>query len=255
MARRIAAPERSTPAHGQELPNPDPEVCRRPGRPRSEDHCRAIRTAALELLIERGFAEVTIESIAARAGVGKTTVYRRWPCKADLIVNAFFETVAARVHIRDSGDLRADFRRQLRLVVREMAGPNGRILATLIACMQMDADLAESFRTRWLAVRRDEGRLALMRGIERGELSPKTDPDLVLDALYSPLHFRLLAGHGPLSTDFSDRLVDLVFDGLGVKLASGSGRSSNAISADAKRPKRPDHPANRRPLTRRTGKH
>lgn len=204
-----------------ERPGPAPELAptaetptRKPGRPRSEDRCRAIRGATLGLLVENGFADLTIESIAARAGVGKATVYRRWPSKADLVVHAFFETVAPRMRIGDSGDLRADFRQQMRVVVREMAGPNGRVLATLLACMQMDPTLGESFRTRWLAVRRAEGRMAIERGIERGELPRGTDPAFVLDALYSPLHFRLLAGHGPLTPEFSDQLVDLVFDGL-----------------------------------------
>lgn len=230
MVPRRPAPATPLPPASESSPR-DTEVSagtRKPGRPRSEDCCLAIRNAALALVVERGFADVTIESIAARAGVGKATVYRRWPSKADLIVNAFFETVAARVHIQDSGDLRADFRKQMRLVVREMAGPNGRVLATLLACMQMDARLAESFRTRWLAVRRAEGRLALVRGMERGEVPPDTDPDFVLDALYSPLHFRLLAGHGPLSTEFSDRLVDLVFDGLGAARASRAKRARDA---------------------------
>jgi AcrR family transcriptional regulator len=229
-ARPLVPAEPQPSASGPALLNKEaPAVAtRRPGRPRSEDRCLAIRGAALSLLVERGFAEVSIESIAARAGVGKATIYRRFPSKADLIVHAFFETVAPCVRIHDSGDLRADFRRQLRLVVREMAGPNGRALATLIACMQMDADLAESFRTRWLAVRRAEGRLALVHGIERGEIPRGTDPDVVLDALYSPLHFRLLAGHGPLSTDFSDRIVDLVFDGLGAAKSRGAKRASAA---------------------------
>lgn len=216
--RSIAADLRRTPvAPTSKL---DPDDCaapRKPGRPRSEDACRAIRSAALDLLVERGFADVTIESIAERARVGKATVYRRWPCKADLIVHAFFETVAPRVRLVDSGDLRADFRQQMRLVVKQMSGPNGRALATLIGCMQMDPGLGESFRTRWLSVRRAEGRLALERGIERGELPADTDPDFVLDALYSPLHFRLLAGHGPLTPKFSDQIVDLVFDGLGAR--------------------------------------
>ncbi len=203
--------------HAVAVESAKPEIApvRKPGRPRSEDCDRAILDSAIALLLERGFAEVTIESIAARAGVGKTTVYRRWPSKADLIVHAFFETVTPNVHFQDSGDIRADFRRQMRLVVRELAGPNGRVLATLLAYMQIDAGLGEVFRTRWLAVRRAEGRLAILRGIERGVLPSDTDPDFVLDALYSPLHFRLLAGHGPLSTVFSDGLVELVFDGLG----------------------------------------
>jgi hypothetical protein len=132
--------------------------------------------------------------------------------------------------------LRADFRQQLRLVVREMAGPNGRVLATLLACMQMDATLGEAFRTRWLAVRRSEGRMALERGIERGELPRGTDPSLVLDALYSPLHFRLLAGHAPLTTEFSDHLVDLVFDGLAAKRPAKSKAARAPRSRAAKAP-------------------
>lgn len=229
-----AGPETAT-AEVETLP-----AARKPGRPRSDDRCRAIRGAALSLLVEKGFADVTIESIAARAGVGKATVYRRWPCKADLIVHAFFETVAPRVRIGDSGDLRADFRQQMRLVVREMAGPNGRALATLLACTQMDATLGEAFRTRWLAVRRSEGRMALERGIERGELPRGTDPALVLDALYSPLNFRLLAGHGPLTAEFSDQLVDLVFDGLAARHAAQSkaARGSKSRAAKAAKSKR-----------------
>jgi AcrR family transcriptional regulator len=219
-SRRVAALP-APPACALEAAQP-----RKPGRPRSDDCCRAIRDAALALVVERGFADVTVESIAALAGVGKATVYRRWPNKAELIVNAFFETVVARVHIRDSGDLRTDFRRQLRLVVRQMLGPNGRVLATLLGCMQMDAGLAEAFRTRWLAVRRAEGTLALQRGIERGQLPADTDPAFVLDALYSPLHFRLLAGHAPLTPEFSDRIVNLVFDGLGARRGAPRRKSS-----------------------------
>lgn len=232
MASRRPHPAESASEPASSGPDTAAEA-RKPGRPRNEDACRAIRDTALHLVVANGFAGVTIESIAERAGVAKATVYRRWTCKAELIVHAFFETVAARVRIQDSGDIRADFRQQLRLVVREMAGPNGRVLATLLACMQMDASLAEAFRTRWLAVRRAEGRSALERGIERGEIARGTDPDFVLDALYSPLHFRLLAGHGPLTTQFSDQIVELVFDGLSArnanaKLAGAAHRSANA---------------------------
>ena len=237
-AEPVSEPASSGPATAAEA--------RKPGRPRNEDACRAIRDSALELVVANGFAGVTIESIAERAGVAKATVYRRWTCKAELIVHAFFETVAARVRIQDSGDLRADFRQQLRLVVREMAGPNGRVLATLLACMQMDAGLADAFRTRWLAVRRAEGRSALERGIARGEVAAGTDPDLVLDALYSPLHFRLLAGHGPLTTQFSDQIVELVFDGLGA-------RDANAAAKRASAPRKPVATKSRAKKSRKPG--
>lgn len=185
------------------------------GRPRNESHCRAIREAALSLVLERGFSHTSIESIAERAGVGKATVYRRWANKSDLIVHAFFEVVAAQVRIQETGDLRRDFKQQLRLAVQELNGRNGRILAMLFACMQDDEALANSFRNEWLTVRRAAGRQVLQRGIERGEIPAGTDPNFVLDALYSPIHFRLIAGHAPLTVEFSDALVDLIFDGLG----------------------------------------
>lgn len=235
MTARRTARAAPVASHARSSAPVDVAVTRKPGRPRSEDHCRAIRTSAIELLLERGFSDVTIESIAARAGVAKATVYRRWPNKGDLVVHAFFETVAPKVRFQDTGDLRADFRQQMRLVVREMAGPNGRVLATLIACMQMDAGLGESFRTRWLAVRRAEGRQALVKGIERGALPAGTDPDFVLDVLYSPLHFRLLAGHGPLSTEFADRIVDLVFDGLGASSPAAARKQKTTRSAAPRR--------------------
>lgn len=199
-------------------------AARAPGRPRSLERDRAIRAAALALLVKHGFADLTIEGIAARAKVGKATVYRRWPCKSDLVVDAFFETVSPLVQFRDSGSLREDFRRQMRLVVRELAGPSGRVLATLLACAQMDAHLLEAFRTRWLALRRAEGRLALARGVERGELPRAVDPDFVLDALYSPLYFRLLVQHQSIDERFGSDLVDLVFDGLGVGARPASKR-------------------------------
>lgn len=189
------------------------------GRPRSTDCDRSIRAATLELLVEHGFADLTIEGIAARAGCGKATVYRRWPCKSDLVVDAFFATISPQVRFEDTGSLRADFRKQMRLVVRELAGKPGRALATLLACAQMDARLLEAFRTRWLELRRAETRKAIERGVERGELPRDLDVDFVLDALYSPLYFRLLVQHQPITRELGDQLVDLVFDALEVRKA------------------------------------
>ena len=114
----------------------------------------------------------------------------------------------------------------MRLVVRELAGPSGRVLATLLACAQMDAHLLEAFRTRWLALRRAEGRLALARGVERGELPRAVDPDFVLDALYSPLYFRLLVQHQSIDERFGSDLVDLVFDAGRAPTPSPSKRRS-----------------------------
>lgn len=235
-ARAARAADRSSVAVARAPGRPPdaPQIARAPGRPRSEHLDRAIRSAALALLVRDGFSDLTVEAIAAKAKVGKATVYRRWPCKSDLIVDAFFETVSPRVRIHDTGSLRADLRAQMRLVVREMIGPHGKVLATLLACMQLDTHLAEVFRTRWLALRRAEGRAAIERGIERGELPHGVEPDFVLDALYSPLYFRLLVGHQKLSVELVDAQVDLVFDGLGNAAAGGRRRRSARRSRGAR---------------------
>ena len=88
----------------------------------------------------------------------------------------------------------------------------------------MDARLLEAFRTRWLELRRAETRKAIERGVERGELPRDLDVDFVLDALYSPLYFRLLVQHQPITRELGDQLVDLVFDALAVRSAEARAR-------------------------------
>jgi len=188
----------------------------RPGRPRSAECHDAILTAALELVEEVGFAALTIEGIAARAGCGKTTIYRRWPNKASVVMDAFLASTAPEISFRDTGSTRENFRRQLRAVVKVLAGPPGRIIATVIGGGQLDPELGEAYRTRWQAGRRVESRQTLQQGISRGELRKDTNVDLVLDALYGPLYYRLLVKHAPLTPSYADALVDLVFPGLEV---------------------------------------
>lgn len=188
---------------------------RPPGRPRSTECHAAILQAALELLEEVGFANLTIEGIAARVGCGKTTIYRRWPNKASVVMDAFLASTAPETGFRDTGSVREDFRRQLRSVVRVLAGPRGRLIATLVAGGQVDPELGEAYRSRWQSIRREEARRVLQRGITRGELAAETDPDLILDALYGPLYYRLLIKHAPLTQGYADALVDLVMRGAG----------------------------------------
>jgi len=187
---------------------------RPPGRPRSNESHDAILNAALALLEEVGFADLSIEGIAARAGVGKTTIYRRWPNKASLIMDAFLSAVQPHVTFRNTGSMRESFRRQLRSVVRVLAGPHGRMITALIAAGQIDPEVNEAYRTRWQSIRRVEARQMLQAGIKRGELRKDTDVELVLDALYGPLYYRLLIKHAPLTPGFADALVDFVFAGL-----------------------------------------
>lgn len=188
----------------------DESAGRAPGRPRCAITHQAILDSANVLLEEVGFANMSIEGIAARAGVGKATIYRRWPNKASVVMDAFLAATAKEVAFPDTGSAREDIRKQMRAVVKVLNGSRGRTIATLIGVVQSDNELAEAFRTRFLAVRRGEGKAVLQRGIANGEFNPDMDLESVLDCLYGPLYFRLLIGHEKVSTKYSDQLVDLV---------------------------------------------
>lgn len=184
------------------------------GRPRSEAARRAILRAAGDLLARDGFAAVTMEAIAAEAGVGKATLYRWWPCKAGVLMDAFLSANGPCPPFPDTGCLREDLRRQMGGLAEALAGPFGAILAGVLAEAQADPGAAAAFRERYLAPRRAEARQALARGQARGEVRADADLDTATDALYGPLLYRLLAGHAPLTPCFVDSLIALLLGGL-----------------------------------------
>ena len=198
------------------LGRPTEEACeaRAAGRPRCPEAHRKILCAAHELLREQGFVSMSIEGIAERAGVGKTTIYRRWPSKAALVMDAFLELAAEQTPFVETGSLREDLRRHLRLVVRALNQPTGRMLATLIGGAQSDDELAAAFRDYYLTAKRAEAKTAIKRGIARGEMRADINADLLLDALYGPVYMRLLIRHGALTAAYADKLVELVMSGL-----------------------------------------
>jgi len=190
------------------------ELGKTPGRKRCPVAHQNILCATRSLLEEIGFADLTIEGIAERARVGKTTIYRRWPNKASLVLDAFIEAATKQVPFPDTGSVQEDLRLQLRRMVKLMNGTEGHTIAKLIGGAQDDAELAEAFRARWLVARREEARQIIQRGKTRGEIRANIDPEILLDALYGPVFFRLLMGHAPLTTSYADKLVNLVMSGL-----------------------------------------
>ncbi len=188
---------------------------RPPGRPRSERARRAILRAANELLEGGGFAAVTVEAIAERAGVSKATVYRWWPNRAAVVMDGFLSTVSSQVPFPHTGRAREDIRLHMRRLTEAFGGRMGRTVAALIAEGQANPGLAEALRSRWLSVRRAEAREILELGIARGELREDLGPEVAVDVLYGPIYYRLLVGHAPLNADFADALADYVFAGLG----------------------------------------
>jgi len=193
---------------------------RAPGRPRSEESRRSILRSTLKLLKqEGGFPELTIEAIAADAGVGKTTVYRWWPSKAALVADAFSASADDELRFPDTGNVRSDMSLQMRRLIRIFRSDRGKIVAALLAGGQSDEELIEAFRERFLWPRRRQAYQTLQRGIDRSELSADSDLDLILDSLYGPIYMRFLIRHAKLDESFADEICGLVLKGLGASPA------------------------------------
>jgi len=188
---------------------------RLPGRPRSEESRQSILRSTLKLLKEDGgFAELSIEAIAADANVGKTTVYRWWPTKAALVADAFAVSANDELLFPDTGSVQDDMTLQMRRLIRVFRSERGKVVAALLAGGQSDPELIEAFRERFLWPRRKQAYQTLQRGIDRGELPADTDLDLVLDTLYGPIYMRFLIRHQKLDETFADGICGLVLGGL-----------------------------------------
>ena len=164
--------------------------------------------------------------VAERAGVSTATIYRWWPTKETLALDALHhEWAAAGPPARETGSLRKDLLSLLRPWVRLIGKqPYGRVIAALITEAQTDSAFAQQYKERFVEPRRAPARSMLARAIERGELPPTTNIELALDLLYGPVYHRLLHGHAPLNERFLRDLVETVVAGLtGNRSASEAG--------------------------------
>lgn len=184
------------------------------GRPRDQAARRRILQAALDLMDEVAFGQVTTEAIAERAGTSKATVYRWWPNKAAVVIEAFREAIAPELPLRDTGSLREDLTTQLRNFARMLSGRGGRMLRSFVAASRSDPELAAAFRSIWSDPRRAEAKEMLRQKQAGGQLRADADLDLVLDALYGPLYYRFLVKNEPPSQKYAEALVGLVIQGL-----------------------------------------
>ena len=180
----------------------------RPGRPRSEETRTRILAAAIAELEERGYAALTIEGIATRAGAGKQTIYRWWPSKADVVLEAILELAAARIPEPDTGSLRGDLDAFLAATFRQRG--QRLVLIGLMAEALLDPVFHDQFRDRFLFARRAALRTVLERAQARGELGPGVDPELLLDVVFGVLWYRLMLDHGALTEAAGRELSALV---------------------------------------------
>jgi AcrR family transcriptional regulator len=170
---------------------------------------QAILEAADDVLLEDGFSAMTIEGVAARAGVAKQTIYRWWKSKVDLLMDSLLDDVDQELPPADTGSAAGDLRQHLRNLGKFLAdAPAGRVLCALIGQAQHDPRVAQALRERYLDPRRDLDLRILTRAIERHEIAPGIDLDATLDALEGPVYFRVLAGGRPVDGPFIDSLVE-----------------------------------------------
>lgn len=179
-----------------------------PGRPRSETARQAILAAALELIGEVGYASLTIEGIAARAGVGKQTIYRWWPSKADVLLDAGVTKAELYVPVTDHGSYAADLRAFLAASYELANKPHlAHVLRALMAQAQIDPAFGERFRVAFLQRRRDALRVVVDRARRRGDLPPHPADDVVADIVFGTIWYRVMATRRQLDTSLVDSLV------------------------------------------------
>jgi AcrR family transcriptional regulator len=189
---------------------------RQRGRPRSETARTAILDAAAELLLTHGLPAVSMDTVAERAGVSKATIYRWWPTKETLALDALYtEWATARPKPRDTGSLRGDLLSLLRPWARlAVSRPYGRVIAALITEALTDPAFAKEYRDRVVEPRRDQARAIFHRATERGEIPADTKTEVALDLLFGPLYHRLLHGHAALNDRFVRDVVDMTLAGI-----------------------------------------
>ncbi len=184
---------------------------RGPGRPRDARHDQAILVAAREILLADGYRGLTIEGVAASAGVGRPTIYRRWPSKPALVVAALVDSARLAFPVVDTGSLRDDLIAVQRHQVELMSSPESRrITAGLIADLAADPELAERYVSQYLAPRRATVWQVLQRGVDRGELDPAADFAFLYDLLVGPLFMRAVVWGHPLAPDAAEQTTDVI---------------------------------------------
>lgn len=181
-------------------------AAQRRGRPRSRSAHRAVLTAALELVTAEGYGAVTMERLAARAGVGKQTLYRWWPSKAAVVLEAYLREVERRAPAATNDGEMADLRIAIKRTVAAARSARS-VLPGLIAEAQGDPAFAQTFRATFMAPRRRKLARVIERAQRDGSRTPSALPEVVADMIQGAIWYRLLAGHAPLDQRFADALA------------------------------------------------
>ena len=207
-----------------------PEVpqSRPPGRPRSETKRQAILDATLALIDSLGFTGVSVDRIAEHAGVGKATIYRWWPNKAAVTMDAIFSVVDPAIPHPQTGSARQDLATHLRHMIRIFRGARtGPMIAGVLAQAQHDQELAAEVYARVQGPRRAGAKRILDDGIARRELRTDLDREAVLDAIYGPLYYHFLVTHQRTSSRYADTVLDHIWPAIAAQPTRRAAQNTN----------------------------
>jgi AcrR family transcriptional regulator len=174
----------------------------RVGRPRSEGCRQKVLAAADTLFMRDGLARMSVDGVAQLAGVSKATIYRWWPNKSAIVMEALLDSSEAEVYVPVSPFPEEDLIAKVRRTIALFRGSRGRVISSLIGQAQSDPEIAEAYRQHLLGPRRAVTREAIERAVEAGIYRADIDYDMAMDILFGPLYERLLLGHAPLDEAF-----------------------------------------------------
>ncbi|EFL21180.1 TetR family transcriptional regulator [Streptomyces himastatinicus ATCC 53653] len=186
---------------------------------RSESSRRAILDATMDLLVRDGRRAITVqkltmEAIAKRAKVSKVTIYRWWPSKAAVVIDAFMESHLAHTRIPEGVPVREALLVHLKSLISRYAGPQGKLVSQIVAEGQYDPETMANFRARFWNDRAAAVEKLMRRGIDEGVFRSDLDPSAAAQLFYAPIYFHLLFGVSPLNDALAEQLVDLGIRGL-----------------------------------------
>ena len=185
-------------------------------RPRSEEARRKAIAAAIDLILERGVANLSIEEVAARSGVAKTTIYRHWPERASLIIDtarATFEHVTT----PDTGSLRGDLEAYFNTLMRaDLSGKAAKLIPCLVDAASRDPEI-DTMMDRFSLERQQPVMTIVRRAQERGELPPDLDRDIIIGTVVGPIVFRKVLQRRPVEPAYISKCLDVALTGLGAR--------------------------------------
>lgn len=234
MSKHAGKPQRNNRAGASEAP------ARPRGRPRSEEAHRAILMATIKLLADHGLAGLTMEAVAAEAGVGKTTIYRRWSTKNDLVIEAL-SMLRPDVELPDTGSLRGDLREMTRIQVERLGDTNvPRLIPRIIAESVDEPELHALIKERAVEPIRHILRTFLRRAIERGEVRDDLDVEAMADMIHAMPVYQVLMTGGDLRAlePMADRYLPMMLEGLAPSSSSATPKNARPRSSGSSRAKR-----------------